>query len=128
MINRDCKTCALSAYCATVGADVILLRLRKCKHCSALSYLAPPDPDGIVVRKDIVVGCYGVVEAWMLRGAVEVAGCPGCGDTGVWKIAPSAVSDVVKECKEMEGFELDERMQAVPLECAVLPSGEEEVF
>ena len=127
MINRDCRTCSFSAYCATMGADIVLARLRKCRSCGGLSYLEPPDVNNIVKRRTVRVSCYGVVEAWMLRGDVEKVDCPGCGEENVWKIKEAAVKDVVAECKEMEGFELDEGMQAMPMECSVLPDRDEEV-
>ena len=127
MINRDCCTCAFSAYCATMGADLILKRLRKCRGCGDLSYIEGPDVNGIVKRRSVRVSCYGVVEAWMLRGGIEQVGCPICGEKGVAKIKESAVGDVVKECREMEGFELDEGMQVMPAQCPVPAPGEEEV-
>jgi len=127
MINRDCRLCSFSAFCATMGADLILQRLRRCRSCGGLSYIEPPDPNGIVKRRSVQVACYGVVEAWMLRGDMEDVKCPECGEKNVAKIKPSVVKDVVAECREMEGFELDEGMQTMPLERPVPASGEEEV-
>ena len=118
MINRDCRTCAFSAYCAPMGADLILKRLRRCRVCGDLSYIEPPDANNIVKRRSVRVSCSGVVAAWMLRGDVEQVGCPICGEKGVAKIKESAVGDVVKECREMEGFDLgDEGMQVMPAQC-----------
>jgi len=127
MINRDCRTCSFSAYCATMGADLILARLRKCRACGDLSYIEPPDANNIVKRRSVRVSCYGVVEAWMLRGDIEAVSCPRCDDKMVAKIKGSAVKDVVAECKEMEGFELDEGMQTMPMECGVPSPGDEEL-
>ena len=114
MINRDCRTCAFSAYCATMGSDLVLSRLRKCRECGGLSYIEPPDVNDIVKRRTVRVSCYGVVEAWMLRGDEEKVECPECGEKLIWKIKPNAVSDVVRECREMEGFELDELDEIQP--------------
>ena len=125
MINRDCRTCAFSAYCATMGSDLVLSRLRKCRECGGLSYIEPPDVNDIVKRRTVRVSCYGVVEAWMLRGDEEKVECPECGEKLIWKIKPNAVSDVVRECREMEGFELDEGMPVVSDKRDVPPDREE---
>lgn len=127
MINRDCRTCTFSAYCATMGSDLVLRRLRKCRSCGDLSYIEPPDANNIVRRRSVRVSCYGVVEAWMLRGDVEQVGCPVCGEKSVAKVKAGAVKDIVAECREMEGFELDEGMQVMPAQCPVPAPGEEEV-
>ena len=73
-----------------------------------MSYVDGPDMDNIVRRRKVDTACVAVVRAWMLRGDKEKAACPECGEVTTWKIKPGAVVDVINECKEMEGFELDE--------------------
>lgn len=94
MISRNCRTCALSAYCTVVGADLVLQRFRRCKTCGDLSYLENTK------RHSVRVACYDAVMAWMLRGAVEKIACPVCGEKRAAKIKPSVVEDVIAEYRE----------------------------